>query len=385
MERLQQAGYRTGATGKIHMMPHKGFHYERLIGGKGSRWTQFEDQKEGRGPLGPTYASWLERQNPGAYESIYEQRREEYGDGFKTYTNVLPKEQYVDYWIADQAIEFLHDPHSDPFLLWCGFDAPHGPQDPPEPYDELYTPEDVPRPRQREDVPDSASPKGNPTPDWDEDIREWIAYSWAQITFVDDMIERLLETLEERDLLDDTMIIFTSDHGNMAGDYNMIGLGELYEEVVHVPLIVVPPEDTDRDRYGGLVEMSDVAPTVLDYAGIDVPDLMPTRSLRPILEGERDDHRESVLCEYTTNDQSRRSMSIRTDRYKYIVHNTDQESEFYDLKDDPGELRNVVDDPAYREEIARLRELLVQRLMNAQQSYYRDRTPLDRDLQTWLY
>ncbi len=66
MERLQAAGYRTGATGKMHMMPQKGFHYERLTGGKGSRWVHAEGSKLGPGPLGPTYASWLETRHPGA-------------------------------------------------------------------------------------------------------------------------------------------------------------------------------------------------------------------------------------------------------------------------------------------------------------------------------
>ena len=75
MERLQAAGYRTGATGKMHMMPQKGLHYQRLVGGKGSRWTEAEGGPLGPGPLGPTYASWLETRHPGGYEAIYEQRR----------------------------------------------------------------------------------------------------------------------------------------------------------------------------------------------------------------------------------------------------------------------------------------------------------------------
>jgi arylsulfatase A-like enzyme len=388
VERLQEAGYRTGATGKLHMMPPKGFHYERLSNGKGARWRTYEGSDLGQGPLGKTYAAWLERRHPGGYEAIYEQRR---GDAFEEYgtavTNVLPAEEYVDYWVADEAVEFLHDPHSDPFFLWCGFMSPHDPVDPPEPYDSMYAREEVGMPERRQDADDPASPKGQAEPWWGDDpekIERWRAHYFGLVSFVDDMVERIVETLRERDLLEETLIVFTSDHGEMAGDYNLMAKGNFYEEVIRVPTIVVPPGGSGVDRFDGLVEVADLAPTILDYAGVPRPDVMPTRSLRPVLEGERDDHRESVLCEYATNDRSRKSKCVRTERYKYVFHAGDADPEFYDLREDPDELVDRHDDPAYREELSRHRELLLDRLTRSEQRYHVDETPRDRDLRTWL-
>jgi len=389
MERLQEAGYRTGGTGKLHMMPHKGFHFERFSNGKGARWKEYEGSELGQGPLGKTYASWLEKRHPGAYEKIYEQRRESEYDEYSTaIENVLPKEEYIDYWVTDQAVEFLHDPHSDPFFLWCSPMSPHGPVDPPAPYADMYSPDDVGMPKQRDDMDDPDSPKGDAESWWGDDeekIKRWRAHYYGLVSFVDEMVGKLVDTLEERGIRDETMIIFTTDHGEMAGDYNLMGKGNFYEETIRVPTIVVPPGGSDVDRFDGLIETSDLAPTVLDYAGLEVPDVVPTRSLRPVLEGDRDSHRDSILCEYTTNDRSHKSKCVRTDRYKYIFNGVEDQSEFYDLEEDPNELHNLHDDPEYRSEVARYKELLLDRLMHSEQSYYRDRTPLDRDLQTWLH
>ena len=393
MERLQMAGYRTGAVGKIHMMPQKGFHYERLCGGKGARWTQSEGSELGPGPLGPTYASWLERRDPGAYERIYEQRRRpEYADNMTAIRNVLPLEEYVDYWIAEEAIEFLNYPGSRPFFLQCGFCGPHGPIDPPAPYDELYPFDQVPLPKQRRDDP-PASPKGRRHCSWVEDeerIRRWVSYYWGLVSLIDDMVGRLVQVLERRGLMENTLIALVSDHGEMAGDYNLMGKGNFYEEVIRVPLVVVPPGKACARGQGsghqvsGLVETSDLAPTFLDYAGVEIPPQMPTRSLRPLLEG-RGDTRESVLCEYMSNDRGRMGTCVRTERWKYAFWGREHAAELYDLQEDPEELRNLAGDSAHRAEEDELRDLMLDRLQTSTPSHHRDDTPNSRELEIWLH
>ena len=387
MERLQAAGYRTGATGKIHMMPQKGYNYERLCGGKGSRWTEAEGSELGPGPLGPTYAGWLEARHPGGYEAIYEQRRRpEYRDHMTAISNVLPREEYVDYWIAGKSMEFLGHRDSRPFFLWCGFCGPHGPIDPPKPYDEIYPFDSVPLPKQRHDDP-PGSPKGRPHARWNEDetlIRRWMSYYWGLVTCIDDMVGRIVEHLEARGLMDNTLIAFVSDHGEMAGDYNLMGKGNFYEEVIRVPLILVPPKGVaSTGHVSGLVETSDLAPTFLDYAGVPIPPQMPTRSLRPLVEG-RADTRESVLCESMTNDRSSKAKCIRTERFKYVFAGATGAHEFYDLQEDPDELHNLYGDPSRAEAVNRHKDLLLDRLMQSEQFYYRDETPSARDLKVWL-
>jgi arylsulfatase A-like enzyme len=329
----------------------------------------------------------LEARHPGGYEEIYKQRRRpEYWDNFTAIRNVLPLEEYVDYWIAEQSIEFLNYPGPKPFFLWCGFCGPHAPIDPPSPYDEIYPFDEMPLPKSRNDDP-KRSPKGQDEAWWGTDLKKalrWRSFYWGLVTLIDDMIGRLVSFLEERGLLDNTLIIFTSDHGDMACDYNMVEKGNFYEEVVRVPLFVVPPGgEVATSRVGGLVETSDIAPTILDYAGVQKPPQMQTRSLRPILEG-RGEPRESILSEFATKDKARKGKCLRTDRYKYVFWGRDEVAEFYDLQEDPEELVNLVGDPGHRDEIERHKELLLDRLLQSDQFYFRDETPRPDELRIWM-
>ena len=123
MERLQAAGYRTCGFGKLHMLPPKGFHELTICGGKGSRWTRSAGLEIGLGPLGRDYAAWLEARHPGAYELIYEQRRRpEYAQFRTAITNVLPLEEYVDYWTAENTIACIRRGQTANFQTagnWC--------------------------------------------------------------------------------------------------------------------------------------------------------------------------------------------------------------------------------------------------------------------------
>jgi len=165
--RLQSAGYHTAAFGKLHMMPDRDFETMITCGGKGARWTRATGLDIGPGPLGPQYAQWLEARHPGGYELLYEQRRRpEYRANATAVVNVLPLEEYVDYWIAQNTIDFLEQDHDRPFFVWCGFCGPHGPFDPPKPYDELYPLEEIPLPATLTDPGDPAKPpfvRGAPT------------------------------------------------------------------------------------------------------------------------------------------------------------------------------------------------------------------------------
>ncbi len=143
-ERLQHAGYRTAAFGKIHMMPERGFHEQQVTGGKGARWRKSAGLPIGLAPLGRDYAAWLEERHPGGYEAIYERRREpDYSQYATSVPFPLPLEEYVDYWTAQNTIDFVECDHDRPFFVWCGFCGPHPPCDPPAPYDTMYAEDEV--------------------------------------------------------------------------------------------------------------------------------------------------------------------------------------------------------------------------------------------------
>jgi arylsulfatase A-like enzyme len=363
MERLQCAGYHTGAFGKIHMMPEKGFHEMQVTGGKGARWTQSAGLPIGLGPLGRDYAAWLEARHPGGYEAIYEQRRRsEYRKYHTAISNVLPLEEYIDYWIAENTCDFVRRDHGKPFFVWCGFCGPHGPVDPPKPYDTLYAPEEIA-------LPDNytVDMEGNPretAPEEDRIARRWCAYYMGSVTLIDDMVGRIVSALEEKGVMDNTLIVFTTDHGEMMFERGRLGKGNFFEPIIRVPLIVVPPGGSAAPRQiDGLVETFDIAPTVLDYAMAEIPATMSASSLRPIVEGQAAG-KGLVLCEYVINDRSYRGICVRSSRFKYEYWTSDRGERFFDLHEDPLERRNLIDDDRYRDRIAEHRRQMIDRLIH---------------------
>jgi len=376
MDHLRAQGYVTGATGKIHMMPERGFDYLEIVGGKGARWTQSTGQDIGPAPLGASYAQWVEAKHPGGYEQMYEQRRQpEYKRNKCSLVNVLPLEEYVETYILEKSIEFMTTDREEPFFLWCGFCGPHGPHDPPASHANLYPFADIQLPDTMEhDMSDRPphirrkQPRGPLSPEQEKSMRIYMSYYFCLCTLIDDYVGKLLEVMEQKGLLDNTLIIYTSDHGEMLGDFSRHGKSLFYEQVAHVPLIARPPGGCAGRHVDSLMEVMDLAPTILDYAGIAKPREMQAITFRPILEGGEGGH-DYVLSEYTTNNQSFSGKCLVGKRYKYILWDMEDGGEFYDLQEDPRELRNLYYDPAHRAERDRYAEMLLHRLMHSEVGY----------------
>jgi arylsulfatase A-like enzyme len=371
MEHLQGAGYVTGACGKIHMYPEKGYDWHRLTGGKGGRWTQSTGLPIGPGPLGPVYAEWLEERHPGGYELIYEQRRRpEYKANCKALVNVLPLEEYVEWWTKENAIEFITSNKDRPFFLWCGSCGPHEPFDPPEPYASLYNPDDMPV------SPICLAPTdGKPAPYHSDGLRHErgleivkliTARYYALMTLIDDMTAQIVDALRLLDLLDNTLIVHFSDHGEMLGDFGLTGKRVFHEHVLRVPMFIVPPgQGGSGNACDEMVETMDLAPTILDYAGVDIPDTVQAASLRPIIENRRHEPKQHILSEWTDSSQTTHGKCVRTDRYKYVCWSNDI-GEFYDMREDPFEQRNLWSDPAYAELVREHERLLLKTLLDSE-------------------
>ena len=378
MERLQAAGYVTGATGKIHMMPERGFDWLEIVGGKGARWTQAVGQDIGPAPLGRQYAAWLEAKHPGAYDLIYAQRRRpEYRRNHASLINVLPLAEYVETYILEKSIEFMRQPRSQPFFLWCGFCGPHGPHDPPASHAHLYPPERVPLPETWEQEladrpPHLRRPRRPLSAEQAQSLRLYRAYYYALCRLLDDCVGQLLGALAELGLLENTLVLYTADHGEMLGDFRLFGKCTFYEPVLRVPLLARPPGGGVGRRCRSLLEVMDVAPTLLDYAGVAIPAEMQAKSFRDVLEGGPGGHA-AVLAEYTDNARTLNGKCLVTERGKYVLWDGPQGGEFYDLQQDPGELHNRYYDPAYRDERDRHAELLLAHLMHSEAGYTANR------------
>jgi N-acetylglucosamine-6-sulfatase len=241
---------------------------------------------------------------------------------------------------------------------------------PAERHKDLYTDDPIPR---RLNVTDTLEgkpalqrkitglpPLGPETGTPDETIRDRL----RMLAAIDEGVGQLLDALEQTRQLDDTVFVFTSDHGYWYGEHGLSVERRLpYEEAARIPLLVRYPRLVKAGSLIDDVALSiDLAPTLLELAGFEPPHTMDGRSLAPLLRGERPgDWRTSFLIEYYTDTVFPRVLdmgykAIRTERYKYI-HYTDLEGmdELYDLKSDPYEMNNIIDDPAAQETLGQLK------------------------------
>jgi arylsulfatase A-like enzyme len=185
---------------------------------------------------------------------------------------------------------------------------------------------------------------------------------WATIEIIDENVGRMMQCLEETGQADNTVVIFTSDHGEMLGDHGLWWKGcRFYEGLVRVPLIFwAPKRFVQNVRSEALVDLMDIAPTLLELAGEDVPERMQGQSLLSILTGQADPdvHKDYIRSEFyaclgpaagSARWPENRATMIRTTDYKLVVYHDHEKGELFDLKNDPHEFTNLWDDPAYGE------------------------------------
>ncbi|NJN82256.1 MAG: sulfatase-like hydrolase/transferase [Caldilineaceae bacterium] len=301
--------------------------------------------------------------------------------------------------LAEKTIEFMTEARTGPWLASVNIYDPHPPFNPPQSYRDQFDPAQMPGSLFRESDleqqgklsavdfqskgrhPDELDIKSPIVPfspmdsQWQDnpavgarDSKTLQAAYYAMIKLIDDQLGRILDALEATGQRENTVIIFTSDHGETLGDHGLIQKGcRFYEGLVRVPLIWSWPGQFEAGlRCDALVELTDIAPTLLELAGEQMPEHMLGRSLLPILKGEATPahHRDFVRCEYyaalDAPDGSYATM-IRDERYKLVVYHGHGLGELYDLESDPGEFDNLWDDPAH----APLKLELMQRSFDA--------------------
>jgi len=185
----------------------------------------------------------------------------------------------------------------------------------------------------------------------DDDRRQVTAAYYAMVELIDAQVGRMLTALDQTGQLDSTIVLFMSDHGEMLGDHGIYLKGpHFYDEAVHVPLVVSWPGRFQTGlRADALVELVDLAPTLLEAVGLDVPAAVQGRSLLPLLTGEADpaSHRDAVYSEYYnawTHKHSYGTM-LRTRHEKIVVYHGIDQGELYDLDEDPDEFDNLWNRP----------------------------------------
>ncbi len=264
--------------------------------------------------------------------------------------------------LADHCTSLLRRHRNEPFAITYSVSPPHAPWIAPAPYYDQYDPAAMPVPATWTQCPEqwAASPAARMGRIYGEaGLREYLRCYAAQVTMMDACIGRILDVLDELGLTGNTLVVFTSDHGNMLGQHGMMDKthGTFYDDLMRVPLLMRLPGAVPAGRVSdALVATADLAPTFLDYLGATPLPRAHGRSLRGVLEG-RDSGYDAVFGERNEPASKSAARMVRTREWKLCLLPRGQH-ELYDLKADPDETRNVYADSANAAVVKGLRERL---------------------------
>ncbi|AIY03742.1 MULTISPECIES: arylsulfatase [Arthrobacter] len=379
---FKKAGYHTQAIGKMHVYPerarigfddvilHDGFmHFSRK--NFKQNFAFFDD-----------YVPWLRRQ-PGSTPEA------EYFDNGVNCNSVVARpwdkaeHLHPSHWIGTQAIDWMYrrDP-SKPFFLYLSWHRPHPPYDPPQwAYDQYL------------DIDPYKPVEGDWEQDWDEfrkdgdyqaafggladrTVHRARAGYYGLMAQIDLQINRIKESLVDFGLAEDTIIAFTSDHGEMMGDHHMFRKGLPYEGSARVPFIVADAPSAKNSARGAVmddvVELRDLMPTLLDLAGVEIPDSVDGKSLAPHVRGEAD---AGPVRDYLHGEHVYFNQNIQwlTDgKIKYVWGSAKGVEQLFDLATDPDECRNLAHDAASTPLLDLWRARMVEALDGREEGFVQD-------------
>ncbi len=373
VEELAASGYHCVNIGKMHTHPYEtplGFH-ERLVVENKDRYLEgrfFFD----RWDLA-MQARGLVKQQRELYRGLPDYRQRLGAFEWK-----LPEELHSDFYVGNLARWWIENkPDKQPFFLQVGFPGPHPPYDPIPRYAKPYLQKDLPLPQVMQDElaaqpiahkeliqhniavdHDSIVWSSNPTP---QQLHRLRAYYFANVTMIDEMIGGIMKALAQKGYLDDTVIIFTSDHGDCLGDHGHIQKWVMYDVITKVPLIVWNPNHFQGGRkVEELCQLFDIAPLILELARVDVPETWEARSLWPLIRGSKTGSGRTHVFSQQKGVSSEnpmggfltgtRLMTMVRERTWKLVHYLDDkdQGELYNLLTDPLEQQNLWENPANR-------------------------------------
>jgi len=334
---LGLAGYRTQAIGKMHFRPvrrHYGFHRMELM----EEIPDFRKDDE--------YLMYLKENGYGHIRQVHGVRNLFY---HHPQTSVIPEEHHGSTWVADRTIDFLCNNRDKSFFCFSSWIAPHPPWNPPEPFASMYDPEDMPLPVGWDRDPETLPPwirysnfadVKDASPEMLQRIK---ALYYGSISLIDKGVQRILRALDELGIADDTLVIFTSDHGEMLGDKRGFQKGKPYDAASRVPFIMRFPGRIEPGQVSDeLVSLLDIMPTVLDVADVEYPGCqpLPGSSLLGKEGGGLKEQREGLVVEY--GKPPRRWIALLEGQWKYAYYIDSGWEELYNLEDDPDEETNLL-------------------------------------------
>lgn len=353
---LYNLGYQTAAIGKMHFGPMRSRHgFNEMI----MLEDYYEEMKSNGNPLNPM------RHGLGQCE-VY--------PGMAT----VPESMTLTSWTAEKCVDYINrrrDPQV-PFLLWCSFSKPHEPLDPPEPYYSMYRNSDIPDPVYGDWC------KGDKFPEAmkrysqmisidlvpNDIIREARAAYYGLVTQIDYNMGRIISALQDIEILDNTLIIFASDHGNYLGDHGALHCFFFHEPAAHVPFLMRLPKTWSNrcngDTVTSVITHADILPTLISAAGGKIPDDTDGQDLISLARGELSEPRKYLesICESDLQEaESIESYGITDGKWKYIWFPEGGIEHFFNLADDPNELVNLAETNNNISKLNELRQELINR------------------------
>lgn len=347
-EILQEAGYVTGYIGKAHLKySPKEYGFDHVI-------------------EHPEYRRYVKREKGLAKFTMRGQFIEDFPGG-SIGSSDNSNEDHQSGYFASKAIEFLKTNKDKSFCLWLSFYGPHGPVKPSREWSDLYDPNKITLPDSFDYEPSKISERMSEHRVKFENVSESqfseaICYYYGLISQIDHNIGRVLVELERLGLYDNTIVIYTADHGAMAGEHRCWskGVGGM-DATTGVPFIIrVPSVTVKGERNGELVGLVDIAPTLLELTDQAIPPQVEGRSIVPLLKEQNAKWRDVIFCQGGFPDSNRAFYMARTKTRKYECHEYEDNifEAVFDLEEDPWEMHNQIDNPKYASIASELRERL---------------------------
>ncbi len=340
---LRDAGYFTTGIGKMHWTPQRHLH--------GFHKTILDESGRAESPdFKSDYRAWFASEAPNLNPDAT-------GIGFNDYTAkpyVLPERLHPTAWTGDVATRFL-DTYSNPqpFFLKVSFARPHSPYDPPQRFWDRYKDAQLPKAQVGKWASKYEPRNSNRDDIWhgamgDEAVRAARIGYYGNITFIDEQIGRILESLQKRRILDETLIVFLADHGDMTGDHNLWRKSYAYEASARIPMLLAGPGASRGAVAQTPVEIRDILPTFAQAAGATLPAACDGQSLfqpsRAFIDLEHD------VCYDKVNHWT----ALTDGNWKYIFHAFDGSEQLFHLQNDPHELEESNDTGILRQWRARM-------------------------------
>ncbi len=393
---LSSAGYQTYGVGKHHLQPILA--PDELAMPESAAFWRDEKSNNWTGPyyglrtvdfvIGEAdtaaevghYARWLQDNYPNAVTllSAKEALEPRPNDLDEVWKSAIPAELHYNTWIAEKAVSFIERANT-PFFLFVSFPDPHHPFQAPKPYCDRYDPTDMPMPRVVPGELDRMPPyylnlsyssgKGFMQSYWgspddseqgfllqtnglsETTMRKAIALTYGMIEMIDNCVGRILNALTKQGVEEETILLFTSDHGELLGDHGLIHKGPPpYRQLLEVPLLIKGPEISAEVRIDALTSHIDLTPTLIDIAGIVIEHMsFDGLSFVPLLKGKQKALRKAIFAEYHPRSiRDLYNQTIQTHQWRLTLYPEHPDwGELFDLDNDPFEHQNLYFEPKF--------------------------------------